>query len=112
MIEAWQGEHRGVAFTSIATGDALSEFGHGEDMDKIIPIVERWTRLEYLYGRMMDPVSVAEQVVNALASRETIRRIAITPSYPDPSETPETPGEDGARAQIEQQRAGETTEEA
>ena len=58
---------------------------------------------------MMDPVSVAEQVVNALASRETIRRIAITPSYP---ESGETQGEDWARSEIEQQRAGKTVEEA
>jgi hypothetical protein len=27
--------------------------------------------------------SVAEQVVSALASRETVRRIAITPALPD-----------------------------
>jgi NAD(P)-dependent dehydrogenase (short-subunit alcohol dehydrogenase family) len=108
MIEAWQGEHRRVAFTSIATGDTLSEFGHGEDMEKMLPIVERWSRLEYLYGRMMDPKSVAEQVANALASRETIRRIAITPSYPDPTDMPDA---DWARAEIEQQRAAEITEE-
>ena len=108
MIEAWQGEHRGVAFTSIATGDTLSEFGHGEDMDKMLPIVEHWSRLDYLYGRMMDPISVAEQVVNALASRETIRRIAITPSYPP---TSEARGEDWARSEIAQQRAGERASE-
>ena len=31
----------------------------------------------------MDPSSIGEQVVNALASRETLRRIAITPAYPE-----------------------------
>jgi NAD(P)-dependent dehydrogenase (short-subunit alcohol dehydrogenase family) len=83
LVEAWQGEHRQVAFTSIACGDTLSEFGHDQDMQKMIPIVQKWNTLEYLYGRMMEPVAIAEQVVNALAARETIRRIAITPSYPD-----------------------------
>ena len=34
-----------------------------------------------MYGRIMEPAAVAEQVVNALCSKETIRRIAITPAY-------------------------------
>jgi len=102
LIEAWQGEHRAVAFTSIASGDALSEFGHGHDVEKLMPIVQRWTELDYLYGRMMEPEAVAEQVVNALASRETIRRIAITPSYPEASEEQ---GVDWADAAIQQQRS-------
>jgi NAD(P)-dependent dehydrogenase (short-subunit alcohol dehydrogenase family) len=87
LIEAWQGEHRAVGFTSIACGDTFSEFGHGVDPATIIPIVQRWTELDYMYGRMMEPESVAEQVVNALASKETIRRIAITPRYPNDDET-------------------------
>lgn len=101
LIEAWQGEHRAVAFTSIASGDTLSEFGLDHDVEKLMPIVQRWTQLDYLYGRMMEPDAVAEQVVNALASRETIRRIAITPSYPEASEEQ---GEDRAKAAIRQQR--------
>lgn len=84
LVEAWQGEHRQVAFTSIATGDAVSEFAHDEDVDRVLPIVQRWHELDYMYGRMMEPVAVAEQVVNALAARETVRRIALTPSYPGP----------------------------
>ena len=35
-----------------------------------------------MYGRIMAAESVAAQVVNALASPETVRRIAITPHYP------------------------------
>jgi hypothetical protein len=31
----------------------------------------------------MDPESVAEQIVSVLKSRETVRRIAITPHYSD-----------------------------
>ncbi len=101
LIAAWQGEHRAVAFTSIATGDTLSEFGLAHDLDKLIPITQRWSELEYLYGRLMDAEAVAEQVVNALASRETIRRIAITPSFP---ENPPEAGQNWAEAEIEQQR--------
>lgn len=103
LVEAWQGEHRAVAFTSIATGDALSEFGFGHDIEKLTPIVQRWNELDYLYGRMMEPVAVAEQVVNALASRETIRRIAITPSFPVASGEAD---EGWAEAQIQKQRRG------
>lgn len=86
LIQAWQGEHRQVGFTSIANGDTLTEFGFGESMEKLAPIVQRWAELDYMYGRIMDTSSVAEQVVNALASRETIRRIAITPSYAQASQ--------------------------
>ncbi len=83
LVEAWQGEHHAVGFTSIACGDTLSEFGHNNDLERMVPIVQKWQQLEYLYGRMMDPSSIGEQVVNALASRETLRRIAITPAYPE-----------------------------
>ncbi len=83
LIQAWQGEHRRVGFTSIANGDTLTEFGFGNDPALLAPIVQRWFELDYMYGRMMEPAVVAEQVVNAIASPETIRRIAITPNYAD-----------------------------
>ena len=41
----------------------------------------RWIAEGYMYGRTMDVASIAAQVVSALASPETIRRIAITPRY-------------------------------
>jgi len=81
LIQAWQGEHRKVGFTSIANGDTLTEFGFGQDPAKLAPIVQRWFELDYMYGRMMEPAEVAAQVVNALCAKETIRRIAITPTY-------------------------------
>jgi NAD(P)-dependent dehydrogenase (short-subunit alcohol dehydrogenase family) len=81
LIEAWQGEHHRVGFTSIASGDALTEFGVGHDVQKLAPIVQKWQEHGYMYGRAMDVSAVAEQVLHALASSETIRRIAITPSY-------------------------------
>ena len=36
-----------------------------------------------MYGRTMDVSAIAEQIVGAIASPETIRRIAITPRYGD-----------------------------
>jgi hypothetical protein len=36
-----------------------------------------------MYGRTMDVASIAAQIVSALASPETVRRIAITPRYGD-----------------------------
>ncbi len=82
LVRAWQGEHRRVGFTTIAMGDTLSEFGHDADGAKLAPIVRRWADEGYMYGRMMDPRDVAAQVVNVLASPETVRRLAITPHYP------------------------------
>ena len=81
LIAAWQAEHPRVGFTSIASGDALTEFGVGHDVQKLAPIVKKWQDQGYMYGRMMEASAVAEQVVNALSASETIRRIAITPSY-------------------------------
>jgi NAD(P)-dependent dehydrogenase (short-subunit alcohol dehydrogenase family) len=102
LVEAWQGEHRRVGFTSIANGDTLTEFGFGESPEKLVPIVQRWSELDYMYGRMMEASSVAEQVVNAIASRETIRRIAITPRY---ATAPPGAGDFGQKA-VETVRSG------
>jgi NAD(P)-dependent dehydrogenase (short-subunit alcohol dehydrogenase family) len=98
LIEAWQGEHRRVGFTSIANGDTLTEFGFGESPEKLIPIVQRWAELDYMYGRMMDASSVAEQVVNAIASKETLRRIAITPRYAEGTESVAAAGQKALEA--------------
>ena len=83
LVQAWQGEHRKVGFTSIAIGDSLSEFGDGFDPEDIARVVNRWIAEGYMYGRIMAPEAVAAEVVNALASEETIRRIAVTPRYAD-----------------------------
>lgn len=82
LVSAWQGEHRRVGFTTIAMGDTVTEFGHDEDGAKLAPIVRRWADEGYMYGRVMNAPDVAAQVVNAIASPETIRRIAMTPHYP------------------------------
>jgi NAD(P)-dependent dehydrogenase (short-subunit alcohol dehydrogenase family) len=83
LVRAWQGEHRSVGFTTIAMGDTFTEFGLGHDPEELIPITQRWIAEGYMYGRTMDVASIAAQIVSALASPETVRRIAITPRYGD-----------------------------
>ena len=86
LIQAWQGEHPSVGFTTIAIGDTTTEFGFDHDPDVLGSIVQRWVQDGYMYGRTMEAASVAEQVVNVLASPETVRRLAITPRYGDESD--------------------------
>ena len=83
LAAAWQGEHRAVGFTTIAMGDTVTEFGQDSDPAKLAPMVKDWVESGYMYGRAMEPETVAEQVLSALASKETVRRIAITPRYSD-----------------------------
>ena len=83
LVQAWQGEHRAVGFTTIAMGDTVTEFGQDVDPSSLSDMVTSWVEGGYMYGRAMQAESVAEQIVSALKSRETIRRIAITPRYSD-----------------------------
>ena len=83
LAQAWQGEHHGVGFTTIAMGDTVTEFGQDSDFARIGEMVQRWVDEGYMYGRAMQPESVAEQIVSVLRSRETVRRVAITPRYSD-----------------------------
>lgn len=81
LVEAWQNEHRKVAFTRVVMGDSLSEFGAGEDPQTMAEIVAEWAGQGYMYGRVMEPEATAEQVVSVLASAETVRAVFLTPSY-------------------------------
>jgi NAD(P)-dependent dehydrogenase (short-subunit alcohol dehydrogenase family) len=83
LAAAWQNEHREVGFTTLAIGDTFSEFGSSADPSTLGSIVQHWVERDYMYGRAMDASAVAEQVVNVLASAETVRRLAITPRYAD-----------------------------
>jgi NAD(P)-dependent dehydrogenase (short-subunit alcohol dehydrogenase family) len=86
LVRAFQGEHRKVGFTTIALGDTITEFGQESDPALLAGLVERWTRQDYMYGRTMNAEGVAVQVVGVLAATETVRRLAITPSYADASD--------------------------
>jgi len=83
LVQAWQGEHRSVGFTTIAMGDTVTEFGQDSDPALLGGMVKSWVQSGYMYGRAMDVESVAEQIVSVLRSRETVRRVAITPRYSD-----------------------------
>jgi NAD(P)-dependent dehydrogenase (short-subunit alcohol dehydrogenase family) len=90
LAQGWQGEHPRVGFTTLAMGDTLTEKAEVTPPEIVADLVPRWVAAGLMPGRLMEPASVAEQVVNVLASRETVRRLAITPSAPE--EAPE--GED------------------
>ena len=84
LVQAWQGEHHRVGFTTIAMGDTLTEFAQDADLVQMAQMgdfVRGWVEDGYMYGRTMDPESIAEQIVSVLKSRETVRRVAITPHY-------------------------------
>ncbi len=81
MIEVWQGEHRGVSFTRLVVGDAITEFAAGVDPASMGHWVQRWVERGYLYGRVMDVSSIADQAVSVLASPETVRVLTITPRF-------------------------------
>jgi NAD(P)-dependent dehydrogenase (short-subunit alcohol dehydrogenase family) len=81
LARAWQGEHRRVGFTTIAMGDTVTDFGQDSDPARLGPMVGDWVKRGYMYGRAMQPESVAEQILSVLKSSETVRRVAITPRY-------------------------------
>lgn len=82
LSAAWQGEHPTVGFTTLAMGDTYSEKKEVAPPLMVAELVPRWMAAGLMPGRLMDPESVAEQVVNILASREHVRRLAITPTPP------------------------------
>jgi NAD(P)-dependent dehydrogenase (short-subunit alcohol dehydrogenase family) len=79
MAQAWQGEHPNIGFTTITIGDTLTEKSEVTPPDVVAKWVPRWEAAGLGSGRLMAPDSVAEQVVNILSSRETVRQLAITP---------------------------------
>lgn len=89
MAQAWQGEHPSVGFTTLAIGDTLTEKVGQTDPELVRKFVPKWFSAGLMPGRLMNAESVADQVVSILASREHVRRVAITPA---PSDTAEIPG--------------------
>ena len=79
MAQAWQGEHPNIGFTTITIGDTLTEKSEVTPAEVVAKWVPRWEAVGLGSGRLMDADSVAEQVVNILSSRETVRQLAITP---------------------------------
>ncbi len=92
LVRAWQGEHHKVGFTTVAMGDTITEFSAGQDPTVIGPIIQRWVQEGYLYGQVMEADAIADQIVGALASPATVRRIAITPPFGDVDVAEVSPG--------------------
>ena len=82
VAQAWQGEHPDVSFSTIAIGDTRSEKAEVVEEHVLTDYVPRWVAAGLMPGRLMEAESVAEQVVNVLASRENVRRLTITPVAP------------------------------
>jgi NAD(P)-dependent dehydrogenase (short-subunit alcohol dehydrogenase family) len=82
LAAAWRGEHPTVGFTTLAIGDTATEKLEAADAQRIAEFMPRWTAPGVMPQRLMEAESVAEQVVNVLAARETVRRLAITPTPP------------------------------
>jgi len=82
LAAAWRGEHPTIGFTTLAIGDTASEKVEIADAQRVAGFIARWTAPGVAPQRLMEAESVAEQVVNVLASRETVRRLAITPTPP------------------------------
>jgi NAD(P)-dependent dehydrogenase (short-subunit alcohol dehydrogenase family) len=83
MAMAWQGEHPTIGFTTIAIGDTLTEKAEVVPPEVLTKWIPRWEAVGVGPARLMQPESVAEQVVNILSSSETVRRLTITPTAPD-----------------------------
>ena len=79
MAQAWQGEHPEIGFTTITIGDTLTEKSEVTPPEVVAKWVPRWEAVGLGVSRLMDPRSVADQVVNILCSPERIRQLAITP---------------------------------
>jgi NAD(P)-dependent dehydrogenase (short-subunit alcohol dehydrogenase family) len=82
MIEAWQGEHRDVGFTRLQVGDTSgTEFADGWPVDDLQHYVPTWHERGYLFGRMMEPERVAEQVIAILTNPEFVPSLTLIPRW-------------------------------
>ena len=80
MIDAWRGEHPEIGFTRLSIGDTGgTDFaaGWGEQQTRW---VQEWVERGYLFGRMMEPERVAEQIARVLTSEERIPELTIVPT--------------------------------
>jgi NAD(P)-dependent dehydrogenase (short-subunit alcohol dehydrogenase family) len=84
MIECWQEEERGVSFTRVSVGDtAGTDMSSEWNSDELGAYVTEWAEKGFLYGRVMEPESVAAHVIALLEREETIAETRIVPRYPE-----------------------------
>ena len=84
LVECWQEEERSVSFTRVSAGDTLgTEMARDWDPEQTGEYVREWVEKGYLFGRAMEPLQVAQHLVDLLASREAVPVSSITPRFPD-----------------------------
>lgn len=83
MVEVWQEEEPGVAFTNVLVGDTM-DTDMSKDWDFVAtgPYIREWAERGYLYGRTLIPESVARHIVDLLAEDEAIPLSTIVPRRP------------------------------
>lgn len=82
LVEVLQAEHKRVGFTRVSVGDtAPTDFASGWDMGAIGERVGEWTSQGVMFGRAMEPASVARHVADLLASEESVAVTRIVPHY-------------------------------
>lgn len=80
MIDAWQGEHPDVGFTRLSIGDTGGTEFAAHWGPELTRWAQEWADRGYLFGRMMEPERVAEQIAAVLANPERVPVITIVPT--------------------------------
>jgi len=85
LIECWQEEERGVAFTRISVGDTGStEMASGWDAEAAGDYIREWVAKGNLFGRIMTPDDVANHIADLLVAREAVPTSTIVPRFAQP----------------------------
>ncbi len=83
LIEGWHDEAREVGFTRVSVGDTGGTemaSGWSEEAGRY---AGEWVKRGLLFGRTMEPETIARHVVDLLACSETVAFSSIVPRFPD-----------------------------
>jgi NAD(P)-dependent dehydrogenase (short-subunit alcohol dehydrogenase family) len=81
LVDVWQVENPAVAFTRVSVGDTLgTEFG-AEFGPAIGPFVQEWIARGLMFGRGMQPETVARHVADLLACEEAVSESRLVPRF-------------------------------
>jgi len=82
LVEVLQTEHKAVSFTRVSVGDTMpTDFASDWDMAAAGEVVREWGEQGLMFGRAMQPESVAAHVADLLAARESVAVTRIVPHY-------------------------------
>jgi len=82
LVDVWQEENREIGFTRVSVGDTgATGFASDWDMTAGGEYVKEWVERGYLFGRAMQPESVARHVVDLLGSAEAVPVSTIVPRF-------------------------------